>query len=172
MEEASASAAESLAGTGDSLEKTTAADGAAEQSEEGAKGEPNAAPSDAASESKEPDEVGNDEAASGEPEQKKPPSFDFGSLPPSGGPRLLASASSVFKPHYEAGVYPYTRGCRFSPDGLCVLAAASDDVLRIFDQPKAEDKVRNWFPLLFFKKKKISLPNFQFKKLNIFEFES
>ncbi len=168
MEEASASAAESLAGTGDSLEKTTSADGATEQSEEGAKGEPNAAPSDAASESKEPDEVGNDqvppESIEGEePERKRPkkterapPSFDFGSLPPSGGPRLLASASSVFKPHYEAGVYPYTRGCRFYPDGLCVLAAASVDVLRIFDQPKAEDKVRNRFPQLLNKKKDVN----------------
>ena len=151
MEEASA-AAESLAGTADSLEKTTAADGAAEQSEEGSKGEPNAVPNDPASESKEPDKVGNDEVPPDstegeEPERKRPkkterapPSFDFGSLPPS-GPRLLASASSVFKPHYEAGVYPYTRGCRFSPDGLCVLAAASDDVLRIFDQPKTDEKV-------------------------------
>ncbi len=167
MEEASAAAAESLAGTADSLETTTAADGGTEQSEEGANQEPYAAPSDPASESKEPDEVGNDEVPPDsteeeEPELKRPkkterapPSFDFGSLPPSGGPRLLASASSVFKPHYEAGVYPYTRGCRFSPDGLCVLAAASDDVLRIFDQPKTDEKVREMVSLTFKVKKNI-----------------
>jgi len=43
-------------------------------------------------------------------------------------PRTLASAS------FET----YTRGCKWSPDGLCVLSLTDDNRLKIFDAPNAD----------------------------------
>ena len=40
-------------------------------------------------------------------------------------PRLLSSAS------FET----YTRGCKWSPDGLCILSLTDDNRLKIFDAP-------------------------------------
>ena len=80
-----------------------------------------------------------EEGGAGEPEEKRPKCepADFAFLRSSSSsfhPLLLSSASACFRPHYEDSV-AYTRGCKFSPDGLCVLAAASDDALRIFETP-------------------------------------
>ncbi len=71
------------------------------------------------------------------PEEPKDP------WPPlkSAGAQLLAVHSECFQPHYEDRTRlnsqkvctSYTRGCHVSPDGLCVLTAASDNKLRIFE---------------------------------------
>ncbi len=71
-------------------------------------------------------------------------------------PRLVTSASSCFRPHYDdpSGV-PYTRGCKFSPDGLCVLSCSSDDAVRIFETPPQapaeESTPTSWEPCIVMK---------------------
>ncbi len=92
-------------------------------------------------------EENSDQVADGEEPAKKVAkvevavSLSFLRRQPSSQPRLLASSSS-FSPHYldaARGAPAYLKGCKFSPDGLCVLTASSDDALRIFEIPKSDD---------------------------------
>jgi len=49
---------------------------------------------------------------------------------------LACTSDDVFQAHYEDKV-AYTKGCKFSPDGLCILTTSSDDKARIFEVIKS-----------------------------------
>merc|ERR1719394_231435 len=64
-----------------------------------------------------------------EPAQSQNQSMDFSRVDFSKKTKLLSTT--------DFGSY-FTRGCKWSPDGLCILTCSDDHFLRIFDLPPDE----------------------------------